>query len=113
MKITQYVQQERAIARADAGGIYERCIWGLRLKNDPDAFAKGSSQPKPGQIDQLVAAAKAAGLKLSRREVQYRLQCARAYPTEAQIAHACAQYEGWSDLRIAGFPAFEVSPDEP
>src|SRR5262249_27748682 len=50
---------------------------------------------------------------LSRAEVQYRLQAARTYQTEAEIAHACGQFEHWSALRAAGFPAAEVPPDAP
>lgn len=113
MKTTQYVRQEKAIASADTGSIRERWMWGLRLLRDPDAFAAGSTQLKPGRADELVKAANAAGLKLTVREIQYRLQCARAYPTEAQIAHAGAQFQGWTELRSAGFPPFDAPPDEP
>jgi hypothetical protein len=113
MRTTLYVRQEKAIAAAGSAGIRERWLWGLRLLRDPDAFADGSSQLKPGRAGELIKAAEAAGLKLSVREIQYRLQCARAYPTEAEIAHACAEFEDWSDLRTAGFPTFEAPPDEP
>ncbi len=113
MRTTQYVRQEKAIAAADSGGIRERWIWGLRLLRDPEAFAPGSSQLRPGRADMLIVAATAGGLKLSVREIQYRLQCARAYPTETQIAHACAEFSDWSALRAAGFPAFDAEPGEP
>lgn len=113
MKTTQYVRQERAIASADAGGIRERWLWGLRLLRDPDAFAPGSSQLKPGRTDELVQAATAAGLKLSEREIRYRIQCARAYPTEAQIRHAGAEFQGWTELRSAGFPPIAAPDGEP
>lgn len=113
MRMTQYVRQEKAIAAADSGGIRERWLWGLRLLRDSDAFAPGSTQLKPGRADELVRAAVAAGLKLSDREIRYRLQCARAYPTEAQIRHACAEFAGWSELRAAGFPAYPAPEGEP
>jgi hypothetical protein len=113
MKTTQYVRQEKAIASADTGSIRERWMWGLRLLRDPDAFAPGSTQLKPGRADELVQAANAAGLRLTVREIQYRLQCARAYPTEAQIANAGAQFQGWTELRAAGFPPFDAPDDEP
>ena len=113
MKTTQYVRQEKAIAAANVGGIRERWLWGLRLLRDPDAFTPGSSQLKPGRAEELVRAALAAGLKLSEREIRYRLQCARAYPTEAQIRHACAEFLEWSDLRSAAFPPFEAPDGEP
>lgn len=113
MKTTQYVRQERAISSADSGSIRERWIWGLRLLRDPDAFAPGSGQLRPGRAEELIHAAAAAGLKLSEREIRYRLQCARTYPTEAQIRHACAEFQDWSGLRVAGFPAYEAPEDEP
>lgn len=112
MKTTQYVRQEQAIAAADRGGIRERWMWGLRLLRDPDAFAPGSSQLKPGRAEELIKAHAAAGRRISQREVQYRLQCARTYRTETQIAHACAQFEDWSALRSAGFPPFEAADTE-
>jgi hypothetical protein len=113
VKTTQYVRQEKAIAAADKGGIRERWMWGLRLLRDPDAFAPGSSQLRPGVADEQIAAATSGGLKLSAREIQYRLRCARAYPTEAEIAQALAQFETWWALIQADFPAYETPDDEP
>jgi hypothetical protein len=113
MKTTQYLRQEKAIAAADKGGIRERWLWGLRLLRDPDAFAPGSSQLKPGRADLLAQAATASGLKLSAREIQYRLRCARAYPTEAEIGNAITDFDTWFDLIQADFPAYEAPPDEP
>lgn len=113
MKTTQYVRQEKSIAAADSGSIRERWLWGLRLLRDPDAFSPGSSQLKPGRADELVRAAAAAGLKLTDREIRYRLQCARAYPTEAQIRNAGSEFQGWTELRAAGFPAFDAPEGEP
>lgn len=112
MKTTQYVKQEKAIAAADRGGIRERWLWGLRLLRDPDMFTAGSSQLKPGRSDELVSSAKSAGLKLSIREIQYRLKCARAYPTEAEIAQTLAQFRSWWALIQADFPAFEAPEGE-
>lgn len=112
MKTTQYVRQEQAIAAADRGGIRERWMWGLRLLRDPDAFASGSSQLKPGRTDELIKASSTAGRKLSAREIQYRLQCARTYRTETQIAQALAEFGTWSALIAAGFPSFEADHAE-
>lgn len=103
MKTTQYVRQEKAIASADAGGMRERWLWGLRLLRDPDAFSPGSTQLKP---------AKAAGRSLSAREIQRRLQCARAYSTEAEFRHAVAEFPTWRELADANFPAFPVPDGE-
>lgn len=113
MKTTQYIRIERAISAGTRNDIRDRWQWGLRLLRDPDAFSTGSTQLKPGRADELVRAAKAAGFKLTVREIQYRLQCARAYPTESQIANAGAEFEDWSSLRAAGFPPFDAEPGEP
>lgn len=113
MKTTQYVRQEKAIAAADSGGIRQRWLWGLRLLRDPDAFAPTSTQLKPGRAEELVKAATASGRKLSEREIQYRLRCARAYPTEAEIAQALAEFQTWSALIQAGFPAYDAPEGEP
>jgi hypothetical protein len=112
MKTTQYLRIERAISAAATSDIRERWFWGLRLLRDPDAFAPGSSQLKPGRADELIRASRAAGLNLSEREIRYRIQCARAYPTESQIRHACAEFEDWSSLRAAGFPPFDAEEGE-
>jgi hypothetical protein len=112
MKTTQYVRQEKAIAAADKGGIRERWVWGLRLLRDPEAMSSEKSL-KHGVTDQLIAAATASGLKLSDREIRYRLQCARAYPTEAEIGNVIADFDTWFDLIQAGFPSYEVPDDEP
>jgi hypothetical protein len=113
VKTTQYVKQEKAIASADAGSIRERWLWGLRLLRDPEAFAPDSTQLKPGRAHELVVASASAGLRLSEREIRYRLQCARTYPTEAEIRHACAEFGDWSALRTAAFPTYEAPEDEP
>lgn len=113
MKTTQYVRIERQITAAARNDIRERWLWGLRLLRDPDAFAPGSSQLKPGRAEELVKAAKAAGYPLTQREIQFRLQCARAYPTETQITNAGSQFEDWSALRSAGFPPFAAPDGEP
>lgn len=113
MKTTQYVRQEKAIATADAGGVRERWLWGLRLLRDPDAFSPGSTQLKPGRTDELVAAAKAAGRSLSAREIQRRLQCARAYSTETEFRHAVAEFATWRELADANFPTYTAPDGEP
>lgn len=112
MKTTQYIRQEKAIAVADSGGIRERWMWGLRLLRDPEAMSSEKSL-RHGVTDQLIAAAKAAGLKLSDREIQRRLQCARTYPTEAEIRQMLADFKTWDDLHRANFPAYEAPENEP
>jgi hypothetical protein len=112
MKTTQYIRQEKAIAAADAGGIWQRWIWGLRLLHDPEAMSSEKSL-RHGVTDQLIKAATKAGLKLSSREIARRLQCARIYPTEGQMFQAIHDFGCWSDLLNAGFPAYEAAVGEP
>lgn len=112
MKTTQYVRQEKAIAVADAGGIRQRWLWGLRLLRDPEAMSPSGKSLKHGVTDQLIAAATASGLKLSAREIQWRLQCARTYPTDSEIRNAVTDFETWRDLIQAGFPAYEAPEGE-
>lgn len=102
MKTTQYVRQEKAIATADSNVIRERWLWGLRLLRNPAAMSSEKSL-RHGITDQLVAAAQAAGLKLTAREIQRRLQCARTYPTEAQMRRVTSDFESWFDLLKADF----------
>lgn len=112
MKLAQYTNQERAIAAADSGGIRQRWVWGLRLLHDPEKIAPAGGL-KHGVTDALVSAAEKGGCKLSGREIRYRMQCARAYPTEVQIGNAVATFETWHDLIEAGFPAIDAPLDEP
>jgi hypothetical protein len=112
MKTTQYVRQEKAIASADVGGIRQRWLWGLRLLRDPEAMASEKSL-RHGVAEQLVVAATANGLSLNEREIQRRLQCARAYPTEDEIRQVLTDFQTWDELLNAKFPAYETSSDEP
>lgn len=112
MKTARYVRAERSIVKADAGGIRERWLWGLRLLHDPTAMSAGGGGLRHGVAAELIAASGKAGVKLSDREVQYRLQCARAYQTEGQIRTACSDFGSWSELRAAGFPPIAAHPDE-
>jgi hypothetical protein len=62
-------------------------------------------------LAKLLGHAAAQGYKISKSEINYRMQCARAYATEAEISTACGDFKTWSDLRAAGFPAVQVSLD--
>jgi hypothetical protein len=114
MRTTQYVAIDRRITAAETGSIRERWMYGLRLLRDPEAIAPGGGL-RHGVTDQLIAAAKAHGIKLSATEIRRRLLCARAYPTEAQIVHAVDDFETWRDLSSANFPPYEDEEfdDEP
>ena len=109
MRLTRYAKLEKAIADGDGAGVIERWHWGHVLLRD-DERTTPAGNLRHGERDKLIAAAKTAGRKLSEREIQYRLQAARAYPTEAQIRKALADFETWWDLIQARFPTVEA-PD--
>lgn len=113
LKPTQYTQIERKIAAAETTSIRERWLYGLRLLRDPAAMSEGGGGLKHGVAETLTASAAKRGIKLSAREIQRRVQCARAYPTEAQIRQALADFDTWWDLSLARFPAYEAPPEEP
>ena len=113
MKTTPYVKLEKEIASADRGGIRKRWLYGLRLLRDPEAMAPSGKSLRHGVTEKLIAAAQAASEKLSSTEIRYRLQCARAYPTETQIANIVGDFKAWRDLIQAGFPAYEAPEGEP
>lgn len=106
-----YGRLEKAIAAADAGSIRQRWEYGRRLLVDHSKTTE-SGNLKNAVIDKLLIAAKRQGIKnVNRREIQYRLQAARAYPSEAAIAQMYAQFENWWDVIRAGFPAVQLPLD--
>lgn len=110
MRYRHYERLEKQILATGTSSILLRWKWGRLVLSD-DEFTDPSGRLRWGAINELIAKATSRGLKLSRREVQYRVQCARAYLTEAQIAHVCAQFEYWGDLRSANFPPAEVTEE--
>ena len=115
MKVSQYMNAEKAIVSADGGGIRQRWQYGLRLLRDPESTSpNGNGESlRHGVTQLLIDAAAQRGLKLSDRELRYRLQCARAYQTESQIGNAIADFGSWFALTQAQFPAYEAEADEP
>ena len=109
MRLTRYAKLEKAIASGDGVGITERWHYGHVLLRDDERVTPAGNL-RDGQISKLIEAAQTAGRVLSRREIQYRLQAARTYPTEAQLRKVLAQLETWWDLIQANFPAVEA-PD--
>lgn len=112
MRTAQYGRQEAVIAAADNSGLRQRWIYGLRLAADQEKIAPAGGL-RNGVAEALIAAAAKRGIKLSGTEIRYRLQCARAYPTEAQFITAVTNYRSWTALREAGFPPFEAPEGEP
>lgn len=95
---------EQEIRVHDAGTIRHRWEFGRTALSDPE-LTDQDGQLKPDGADALITALAAElGAKLSRREIEYRVQCAQTYRTEAQIRAACAQFGNWRNLIQAGFP---------
>lgn len=105
-----YGRLEKAIAAADTGSIRRRWEYARRLlmdrsKTHPDG------RLKHGVIDGLIAAAARQGIKIGRREIQYRFQAGRTYQSEAEYAQLVAHFETWKEVIQAGFPAVDVPLD--
>lgn len=112
MKITQYMNAEKIIVGADGSGIRERWKYGLRILRDPEVISQSGASLRHGAAEKLIKAAEDRGMEVSAQEIQRRLRCARAYPTESQIRHAVTDFKTWHDLVLAGFPPYEPVPDE-
>lgn len=112
----RYLRLEKNIAASDTGGILERWRYGRELVTDRKRTTEAGNF-RTGAIDEMITIGKAAGVSLSRREIQYRAQCARAYPTETELRTARAQFADWTEFREAGFPPVElpdgVDPGDP
>jgi hypothetical protein len=112
MHYRPYDRIEQRILNADTGSTYLRWKWGRLVLSDPDLIHP-NGRLKHGATDDLIAKAWAHGSKLSRAEAQRRLQAARTYQTEAEIASVLGQFANWWALIQAGFPTAEVPPDAP
>lgn len=110
MRYARYLRLEKYISASDTGAIIERWRYGRRLIED-DTATTPAGNLKHGVLSRLTTNAAARGYRLSEREIRYRLQCAKAYPTEAEIGTASADFGDWTGLRDAGFPAVEVPAD--
>lgn len=110
MKYFRYLRLERAIAASDRGGILERWRWATRVLNDPQMVTPNGNL-RHGKLAELIAEAKADGHDAAQREFQRRLQCARAYRSDAEIRRAADTFPNWSDLYDAGFPPVQVPLD--
>jgi hypothetical protein len=109
----EFLRLEKRIAAGERGGVVERWRYGRRLL---DAKAGRQRLPK-GFIGDRVAEADRAGLRLTAREIQYRITLAEAYPTETHTRTAVRLFGSWTALREAGFPPVvvdesDLEPDE-
>lgn len=101
-----FLKLDRKIANEERGGVLNRWAYGCELLK----AKAGRKQLPHGMIADLVAAAERAGIKLSEREIQYRIKCATVYDSEAKVRKAAADFGTWSEIISAGFP--EVTVDE-
>lgn len=108
-----YRRLQRAIARDDKHSIEARWLYGRAVLGDSRKMAASGKSLRHGAVEALIADAAAVGSKLTEREIQYRIRCARTYRTITEIRTACSDFESWSDLREAGFPPVESNAPDP
>lgn len=99
-----YIKLESRILRDEQGGVLDRWKYGrecLKAKKD-------RRQLPHGFIEDRLAEAERAGLKLSEREIQYRLKCAEVYDEDSKVRSAAAEFGSWRALCDAGFPVVDV-----
>lgn len=106
-----YTAREKASGAADTGTIRQRWEYGRLLLVD-DTATTPAGNLRHGVLATLRKAALKADRKVSDREIQYRMQAARAYPTEVQIAQASADFDCWWDLIRAAFPPYDTPRGE-
>ena len=115
MSTTSYKRLQRAIAKDDKHSIESRWEYGRAILADPRKMSASGKSLRHGATETLIADAKSVGTTLSPTEIRYRIQCARAYSTRAEIAKAIGDFGSWSELIAANFPSVEVdeipSPD--
>lgn len=110
MRDSRFFRYEKNIAASDTGGILERWAMGHDLLADPKRVTPAGNL-KHGVLAELISKAAKRGFKITEREIQRRMACARAYATEAEIRHAVTDFETWHDLVAAGFPPVQVPLD--
>lgn len=111
MRASRYGRQEATIGANDGDTIICRWKYGHMLLRDEKRITPQRNL-RHGVIAELIEIARRAGYNISEREIQYRLKCARAYATEAEIRRASADFRHWWDLIRAGFPPIELPLDE-
>lgn len=102
-----YLKLETRILQDEQGGILDRWKYGKECLE----AKRGRQQLPHGFIKDRLDEAERAGMKLSEREIQWRVKCAEVYGSEAEVRTASTDFGSWTALREAGFPAVEI--DEP
>lgn len=113
MSRSTYKSLQKAIARDDKHSIESRWEYGRAVLADPKKMAPSGKSLRHGATEALIADAKAVGSHLTDREIQRRIQCARAYKSINEIRHAVSDFDTWHDLVDAGFPLVHVDEPEP
>jgi hypothetical protein len=101
-----FLRLDQKIANGERGDVMNRWAYGRELLK----AKAGRKQLPHGMIAGLVATAAQAKIKLSEREIQYRIRCATVYDSEAKVRKAAADFGTWTEIISAGFP--EVTVDE-
>jgi len=99
-----YLRHERRIATDETDSIIARWTWGRQILLDNERMSPTGKSLRHGVADNLIAKATRRGHKLSRQEIERRLQAGRTYPTMVQIREALTNFESWDALARAGFP---------
>ncbi len=111
MKTTSYLKLENAIALDERGGVLHRYRYGQLLQ---EAKKKNGGKQLPhGLIAARLKEAEQHKLALSEREIRYRVQCADAYKTEAEVGSIAADLGSWRAICDAGFPPVTDAPLDP
>jgi hypothetical protein len=107
-KPSRYLKHEQKIAATSTAGIVERWRYGRDLLKD-----KADRKQLPhGLIEGIITEAERSGIKLTRREIQRRLQCAEIYASEAKVRRAGDALGSWTALHEAGFPTLGDDLDD-
>lgn len=101
------VNAERLVIGADGAGVLPRWRSGREWAQERE----GRTQIPRGRLAGIThEVERRTGIVLSHREIQRRMQCADAYPTEAHLQTAIRTHRTWSALCAAGFPAVDPPP---
>lgn len=104
-----YLKLEQDIAKEERGGIMHRWRYGRELLK----VKAGRRQLPHGLATELMVDALRAGIKLSEREIQWRVRCATVYDSEEKVRKAITDFGTWFNLTQAGFPAVEIDEEDP
>jgi hypothetical protein len=109
VELQEYVDLQEQIVDADARagraageGIRARWEFGKLLLRE--RYANGGKQLPNGRMAEIVEAT-----DLSRADIARRMQFAEKYPTEEQVAQACATYPSWTQIVSKALPTRSAS----